>query len=132
MYNHTSRLGLIALDQELQEWVFLGINLISYLFYLSSSLLHTKAYNISVVKEISKIVFGPEVESLNRDNPLLGVAIYICNSLGLHKQQTCSYHKVCIFFAIAVIPSKEGVFSFLLYILVFSYVKNSKEKNYIL
>ena len=42
--------------------------------------------NIRVVKKFSKIVLGLEVESLYRDNPLLGVAISICNFWGLHKQ----------------------------------------------
>ena len=43
-------------------------------------------HNIRVVKKFSKIVLGLEVESLYRDNPLLGVAISICNFWGLHKQ----------------------------------------------
>ena len=50
------------------------------------SLLHTSTHNIRVLQKISKIVLGFEVESLHRDNPLLGVAIYICTFWGLHKQ----------------------------------------------
>ena len=43
--------------------------------------------NIRVVKKISKIVLGLEVESQFRDNPSLGVTIYICNLWGPHKQK---------------------------------------------
>ena len=42
--------------------------------------------NIRVVKKISKIVLGLEVESQFRDNPSLGVAVHICNFWGPHKQ----------------------------------------------
>ena len=42
--------------------------------------------NIRVVKKISKIVLGLEVEFQIRDNPSLGVTIYICNFWGQHKQ----------------------------------------------